>query len=190
MNGQQQHPGQWNPNGAQGPQAGPGAWSQHQSSPGQYGSTHPNPNMAGGYPPQGGPTGGQVFSGHVPPSYGHETYTAPQGATNANGAWTNPVGGEDPLVKDAEDNALLWLCVGGGGFWFGLGWITGPIAWYMAGKLRRDLRARGHEPSTMLTAAYVVGILTSIVSWLAILTVIAFFTLFFFGFFGAALLSA
>ncbi|MFV8754572.1 hypothetical protein ACNOYE_28830 [Nannocystaceae bacterium ST9] len=95
--------------------------------------------------------------------------------------------GDDPQafgseLSELEDNALLWLLVGAAGFWFGLGWITGPLAWYFGAQARNKYRALGRMPSSKATGAWIVGIITTVVSYVAAITLAVFLV-----FVGAAL---
>jgi len=89
-------------------------------------------------------------------------------------------------LREMQQNGLMWLLVGVVGFFFGFGWITGPLSWYFGGKLRKDYKQMGAEPTNEATGAWIVGIVTTVISWLAIFAAILFFTLFFGALFAAA----
>ncbi len=114
-----------------------------------YGNPIPNPSSH----VQGGPYG-------APPSYGQPS--------------SNPyaeVEGFGSEMSELKDNATLWLIVGLAGFWFGFGWITGPLAWHFGGRVRRRFRSLGHEPSGAATGAWVTGIVTTLLTYAAIIAV-------------------
>lgn len=61
-------------------------------------------------------------------------------------------------LGELEDQAQLWLMLTVAGFWVGFGWLSGPLAWYRAGKIRRKYRALGHHPCAAANWAWGLGI--------------------------------
>lgn len=78
-------------------------------------------------------------------------------------------------MREVENNSLLWLIVGAVGFWFGLGWLTGPLGWYFGGQARNKYAALGRPPSSKANAAWIVGIVTTVISYLAVVVFLMFF---------------
>lgn len=68
------------------------------------------------------------------------------------------------------------------GFFFGVGFVTGPLSWINGGRLRRQYMAMGLPPSSPAQTAWIVGIICTAFSALAIIG-----TLIFFVFLGTAL---
>lgn len=116
-----------------------------------YGSDFGQP----GYPPPPGP------SGYV--SYG-------QGAAPPNIYVPSAMPGNSELRK-LEDDSQLWLLVAAAGFWFGFGWITGPLAWFFGSKIRSQYRALGHHPCSSANWARGLGITTTLIYYVGILVV-------------------
>lgn len=77
--------------------------------------------------------------------------------------------------QELENDSILWLIVGAVGFWFGLGWLTGPLAWYFASQVRSRYAALGRPASGKATAAWIIGIMTTLITYLAVVAVIMFF---------------
>lgn len=78
-------------------------------------------------------------------------------------------------LREVENNSLLWLIIGAVGFWFGVGWLTGPLAWYFGAQARSRYAALGRPPSNKATSAWIVGIVTTLISYLAVAMVLMFF---------------
>jgi hypothetical protein len=87
-----------------------------------------------------------------------------------------PEGFTDEL-REVENNSLLWLILAGIGFWFGLGWLTGPLAWYYGAKARGRYLALGRAPSGKADGAWIVGIVTTVLSYLAVAVILLFVAL-------------
>lgn len=66
-------------------------------------------------------------------------------------------------LSGLDDDAQLWLMVAAGGFIFFLGWITGPLAWFFAGQIRRQFKAYGHHPCASANWAWAVGIVSTLI---------------------------
>ena len=103
-----------------------------------------------------------------------------QGPSQVYGAGPNVPGpqavpGYDPQrareVEELENQALIWLIVGGGGFFFGFGWITGPLAWIFGARLKKQFQEIGEDSGTA-TAAWVVGIVSTLIYLAAIFFVV------------------
>lgn len=84
----------------------------------------------------------------------------------------------DPRVKELNDQSTTWLIVALVGFWLGFGFITGPLCWIKAGRIRDNYRQMGMAPSGAATGAWVIGIVTSILLIMGIMAVVAVFALF------------
>lgn len=179
----------------QNPFAPPAGYSQGPSS-GVQGGASPNGGFGGGQygPPQGGqygpPQGGQYAGQQGAPAPGYGPPQGGYGQPNAYGQAAYAPNGFDMAretqLREMQQNGLMWLLAGVIGFFFGFGWISGPLAWYFGGKLRKDYKAMGVEPTNEATGAWVVGIVTTAITWLAILAAILFFVMFFGAFFAAA----
>lgn len=120
-------------------------------------------------PPRGQP--------HGPPPAGQAgPYGAPSAYTTPPPYPTPPPYGYGPgsappvsPTKELDDQSLIWLCVAGAGFFFGLLFVTGPLAWFFGAKLRTRYRLMGFEPNGAATAAMIVGIVeTALVLLVAI----------------------
>lgn len=90
-----------------------------------------------------------------------------------------PPQGPQGSTKDLDDQSLIWLLVGCGGFFFALSWITGPLAWIFGSKLRKQYMARGLEPNGMATAAWIVGIVSTALYGFALLALLVMFSMMF-----------
>lgn len=139
-----------------------------QSSYGQPGAPPPTPQYAQpgySYPPA---------PGHAPPpQYGQPGYVSyGQGAAPPN-AYQPPAGIHQPNeLSKLEDDSQLWLMVAAGGFWFGFGWITGPLGWYFGSQIRGKYRALGHHPCSSANWAWGIGMATTLVTYLTIFAVV------------------
>lgn len=65
-------------------------------------------------------------------------------------------------LNDLRDDAQLAAIIGGGSWFIGLPFIGGPIGLYMATKLRRQFIDLGVAPTTSVTVAWWIGLLTTI----------------------------
>jgi hypothetical protein len=184
----------------QSPFAPPTGYSQGPSS-GVDGGASPNGGFGGGSygpaqygPPQGSPQGAPAPGYGPPPQQGAYGQQNPYAAPNAYGQGAYAPNGFDMAretqLREMQQNGLMWLLVGAVGFFFGFGWVTGPLSWYFGGKLRKDYKQMGVEPTGEATGAWVVGIVTTAISWLAILAAIFFLVMFFGAFFAAASTAA
>lgn len=81
----------------------------------------------------------------------------------------------DPRVKMLADKSNQWLLVGLIGFWLGFSFITGPLAWLGGSRVRQEYRQLGMQPSGTATAAWVIGIVSTGLTVLAVLLVISMF---------------
>ena len=77
----------------------------------------------------------------------------------------------DPRVKDLNDQSTTWLIVAIAGFWLGFGWVTGPLAWVKASRIRNQYRQMGMAPSGNATGAYIVGIISTVLFAFVLLAV-------------------
>jgi len=88
-----------------------------------------------------------------------------------------------PEAKSKEEqDGLLWLLVGAVGFFFGVSLITGPLGWYFGGRIRRECSDLNRVIPDTVKAAWIVGIVTTILTYvtlvLALLAIAGFFLFF------------
>ncbi len=81
----------------------------------------------------------------------------------------------DPRIKELNDQSMTWLIVAIAGFVTGFGFITGPLAWIKAGRVRANYRQMGMAPDGGATAAWIIGMVTTIMYLLSIFAVAAMF---------------
>ena len=72
-----------------------------------------------------------------------------------------------------EEDGLVWLLVGSLGFFFGVSLISGPLSWYFGRKLRLECESQGKVVPDVVRAAGIVGMITTILTVLVGLAVIA-----------------
>lgn len=84
----------------------------------------------------------------------------------------------DPRVKELNDQSTTWLIVAIAGFWFGFGFVTGPLAWLKANSIRQNYRSMGLQPSGTSTAAKIIGMVSALLYVAIFGMVVLFFTLF------------
>lgn len=150
--------------------------------------TNPYGNLNDGQPPPYGqpPQYGQPQYGQPPPygygqpqygpppQYGQPQYGQPgyvsygQGAAPPHPYQPPPAMHQPSELSNLEDDAQLWLLVAAGGFWIGMGWITGPLAWYFAGRIRAKYRELGHHPGSSTNWAYGLGIASTLIYYVSI----------------------
>lgn len=133
-----------------------------------YGNLNQRP---GQQPQYGQPQYGQPQ--YRQPQYGQPQYGPPPGYVSyGQGAapphpYQPPAGAFQPNeLSSLEDDGQLWLLVAAGGFWIGLGWITGPLAWYFGSKLRSKYRELGHHPGSSTNWAWGLGIASTLIYYL------------------------
>ena len=131
-----------------------------------------NPHQPHGHQPQygyGQPGYNQDFGqpGHPPPPGPQGYVSYGQGTAPPYIYVPTPLPGNGEL-RTLEDNSQLWLLVAAAGFWFGFGWITGPLAWYQGSKIRSQYRALGHHPCTSANWAWGLGIATTLIYYVTI----------------------
>lgn len=147
-----------------------------------------NSNPGNGYPQPGdvppNPYGGQHQS-YGQPNYSQPNYSQPNPAPGPEGYVSYGQGAAPPNIyvptagpggselNSLKDDAQLWLLVAAGGFWFGFGWITGPLSWYFGSQIRGKYRALGHHPSPAANWAWGLGITTTAIYYLTIIAVVA-----------------
>ncbi|MEM9692463.1 MAG: hypothetical protein AAGA56_07965, partial [Myxococcota bacterium] len=113
----------------------------------------------GGPPPPrpGGPYPGQAPSGaergHPAPAWG-PPYRTPG------------YGGPHPALAEIEERAQTALIIAAVGWFVGLMFICGPVAWVMAHKLKRRCFELGIPAPSKVQNAYLAGLITSILSLL------------------------
>jgi len=136
-----------------------------------------NSNPGNGYP-QPGYTPPSAPAGHGPPSYSQPGYSQPGYVSYGQGAAPPnvyvPVSGAAPHeLSGLKDDAQLWLLVGAAGFWFGFGFITGPLSWYFGSQIRGKYRALGHHPCSTANWAWGIGIATTALYVLGVMLIVA-----------------
>lgn len=128
-----------------------------------------------GQPGYGQPGYGSDFSqpGYAPPPppgpHGYVSYGQGAAPPNIYVPSAMPVNSE---LRKLEDDSQLWLLVAAAGFWFGFGWITGPLAWFFGSKIRSQYRALGHHPCSSANWARGLGIASTLIYYLGMLVVI------------------
>lgn len=86
-------------------------------------------------------------------------------------------------VKSKEEqDGLLWLLVGAIGFFFGASLITGPLGWYFGGRIRRECTDMNRVVPDTVKAAWIVGVITTILTYVTLVLVLLAFAGFFFFF--------
>lgn len=145
--------------------------------------------------PYGNQHGNHGQPGYGQPGYGQPGFSqpSPHGTPSSSPGYTpppppayTPPTPEQQELNSLKDDANLWLLVTAAGFWFGFGWITGPLGWYFGGQARSKYRALGHHPCSAANWAFGLGIATTIITWLGIFLVLAVVAVAF-GFFAAAM---
>lgn len=76
-------------------------------------------------------------------------------------------------LNDLQTKARILLLVAAVGIMTGFAWITGPLSWYFGRHLRREYEAIGEAPIPAANWAYGVGVVSSIVSAIALLSGLA-----------------
>ncbi len=90
-----------------------------------------------------------------------------------------------PQKSRYEQDGLLWLLVGAIGFFFGASLITGPLGWYFGNKLKREADDEHAVIPDVLAAARIVGIVTTLLTYIGLIVALV-VILFFFGVVGTA----
>ncbi len=67
--------------------------------------------------------------------------------------------------KNLEGEGLTWLLVVAFGFFFGMGWVSGPLGWYFGKKLRKQADADGLVTPDVVRFAHIGGIVTTILTY-------------------------
>ena len=80
---------------------------------------------------------------------------------------------QDPRVRELNDQSNTWLIVSIVGFWLGFGFITGPLSWIKAGRIKSEYRSLGVAASGAATGAYIIGIVCTALYGLVLLSVIS-----------------
>ncbi len=136
----------------------------------QHGYPHqqPPPGQPYGHPPQPGqPYPGQAPYGQPPPgAYGHPPP----------GAYGQPM--TDPRIKELNDQSPTWLLISIIGFWLGVGFISGPLAWIKGSRLRANYRSMGMAPAGNATGAWIIGMVSTALYAITVLAVVGMLTLF------------
>lgn len=128
---------------------------------------HPSPPPGQPYGPPG-PPGPPGPHGHAGP-YGQPGPSPYQGPS----PYGYGPGAQPPVspTKHLDDQSLIWLVVAGAGFFFGLIFVTGPLAWYFGAKLRNQYRLMGFAPNGAATAAMIAGIVETALVLLVVIPV-------------------
>ena len=125
-----------------------------------FGNAHP-PHGHSGY---GQPGYGQPGSPPPPGPQGYVSYG--QGTAPPCIHVPPPNVGFNELRK-FEEESQLWLIVAAAGFWFGFGWLTGPLVWYKGAQLRRQYQVRGHHPCSSANWARGLGIASTLIYYVS-----------------------
>ena len=67
-----------------------------------------------------------------------------------------------------EREGLTWLLVVAFGFFFGFGWVTGPLGWYFGKKLRGQAEAAARDTPDVVRFAHIGGIVTTLLTYVGI----------------------
>lgn len=151
-----------------------------------YGTSNPGPSHGQpGYPQPGGyqpPPPQYAQPGYAyPPQQGHAPQdqngqggyvSYGQGAAPANPYQPAPGVHQPNELSKLEDDSQLWLMITAGGFWFGFGWITGPLGWYFGSQIRGKYRALGHHPCSSANWAWGIGMATTLIMYVGIMLVV------------------
>lgn len=141
----------------------------------------PNYNGAGasrssGSYGQGGYSVAASQSTPVASVYGHSVEELPGAQLSV----SQPIDGGGPLdstqkeLAALEEKGTLWLLAAAGGFFLGLGWITGPLAWYFGGKLRGRYRALGLHPAPSANWAWGLGLASTVIYVCSLVSLVVF----------------
>jgi hypothetical protein len=90
-------------------------------------------------------------------------------------AYGQPV---NPQVADLDNQSMTWLIVAAAGFFVGASFITGPLAWIFAGKLRQKYLALGLPINQNATIAWIIGIVSSALILLVFVGILFFVLMF------------
>jgi hypothetical protein len=133
----------------------------------QYGNPPPP-----GQPPQYGPPPGAPPPGPGPaygqPPPGQYGQPAPGYGQPAPG-YGQPV---NPALADLDNQAMTWLIVAAAGFFVGVGFVTGPLAWIYGGRLRAKYLSMGLPINQNATIAWVIGIVSTALFALAVVGIL------------------
>ena len=111
----------------------------------------------GGYAPHGYP--GPAGAPPPPHGYGPAPYGPPF---------------RDPRLAQLDSDSGTWLIIALVGFCTGFGWITGPLAWIKGGALRRQYAQFGVPAHSSANGAWIVGIISTLLMVMAIVSFVAF----------------
>jgi len=84
----------------------------------------------------------------------------------------------DPRVTELNSQSMTWLIVALAGFWLGLGFVTGPLSWMKAGRIRTQYAALGLPASGNATGAWIVGIVCTALYGLVLIGLVSCFAIF------------
>lgn len=119
----------------------------------------------------------------TPPSQG--SWQAPPPGYGPHGGWQHGAQQAPSEIDKIDKDGQTWLIVAIAGWFFGVMWATGPLAWYMAGGLRKRAEELGAEEPSNVKYARIAGMVSTILVIGGVLLTMAFFV-FFFGIFGLA----
>lgn len=81
-----------------------------------------------------------------------------------------PSSGARSILDDpSQREGLTWLVVVLAGIFTGLFIVTGPLGWWFAGRIRRSAREQGVQPPQTATAAWALGIASTVMASLGCL---------------------
>ncbi len=132
---------------------------------------------------------GQLPTGTTPDSQGAWSGAPqqPYGHGQAPGWQQGPA--PDAALTKLNSDSQMWMIVAIAGFFFGFGWISGPLCWYMGGQLRQQYANIGQPASSSADIAYWGGIVTTALIVIGIVSVVL-MLLFGFGMFATMLGAA
>ncbi|MDP2344717.1 MAG: hypothetical protein Q8O67_27455 [Deltaproteobacteria bacterium] len=74
-----------------------------------------------------------------------------------------------PAAEHLEKEGLTWLIVVAAGFFFGFGWISGPLGWYFGKKLRKQADESRLATPDVVRFAHIGGIVTTIITYVGLI---------------------
>lgn len=74
--------------------------------------------------------------------------------------------------EELHKDGLMWLLVVAVGFFFGFAWVTGPLGWHFANKLKAEALASGDGAvDDTIRFARIGGIVTTVITYAALVII-------------------
>lgn len=99
-------------------------------------------------PPPNPPPWGQPPTPYDPSPYAPSPYGPPPGP--------------HPAFTKLESDTQTWIIVAAVGWFFGLMWVTGPIAWYQSKQIANQYAQLGAQPPNQVNVLRLIGMITTI----------------------------